>query len=299
MQTLNTNITQLLKDAGRNWIDQLPKLIDHATHLWGLSDLTPIPNMTWHYVALAHSKQFGPVVLKIAADASITGQERIALQHFADHGMVDVCAHDSEHHMLLLAQAVPGTTMKSTYLADQKTAINHYANLVKRMSEITPSAANEFKTVAQWLEVFDRVNASQLPDGYHQWAVSTSKALVSNLDDSRLLHGDLHQDNVIQQDDSWIAIDPKGVIGETAFEVAAFDYIHAIELGQPDWQQKFEGRTQQMASALNIDHQRLVQWILVRLLMGASWMIEDQGDPTHFIDLFGHFKCFDAMASVL
>jgi streptomycin 6-kinase len=28
-----------------------------------------------------------------------------------------------------------------------------------------------------------------------------------------LLHGDLHQDNILSQGDDWLVIDPKGVIG--------------------------------------------------------------------------------------
>ena len=47
-----------------------------------------------------------------------------------------------------------------------------------------------------------------------------------------LLHGDLHHDNILQNGDDearhsfsdggWLVIDPKGVIGESAYEVAAF-----------------------------------------------------------------------------
>ncbi len=37
-----------------------------------------------------------------------------------------------------------------------------------------------------------------------------------------LLHGDLHHYNLLQHQDTWLAIDPKGVVGEREFEIGAF-----------------------------------------------------------------------------
>lgn len=47
------------------------------------------------------------------------------------------------------------------------------------------------------------------------------------------LHGDLHQDNILKQGNGWLAIDPKGVIGEAEFEIAAFDFMYIRELTIP------------------------------------------------------------------
>jgi len=37
-----------------------------------------------------------------------------------------------------------------------------------------------------------------------------------------VLHGDLHHFNILSSGDRWLAIDPKGIIGEPEFEPAAY-----------------------------------------------------------------------------
>jgi streptomycin 6-kinase len=37
---------------------------------------------------------------------------------------------------------------------------------------------------------------------------------------SVLLHGDLHHDNILHDGNAWVAIDPKGLIGDPAYEIA-------------------------------------------------------------------------------
>ena len=47
-------------------------------------------------------------------------------------------------------------------------------------------------------------------------------ALDQLADDECLLHGDLHHDNILQCDDGYKLIDPKGVIGPLSLEPARF-----------------------------------------------------------------------------
>lgn len=43
-----------------------------------------------------------------------------------------------------------------------------------------------------------------------------------NVKETFLLHGDLYPDNILSSQRGWLVIDPKGVIGEREFELAAF-----------------------------------------------------------------------------
>lgn len=45
-----------------------------------------------------------------------------------------------------------------------------------------------------------------------------------------MLHVDLHHDNILQNGNEWLVIDPKGVVGEPAYEVAAFIHNPMPEL---------------------------------------------------------------------
>jgi streptomycin 6-kinase len=96
-----------------------------------------------------------------------------------------------------------------------------------------------------------------------------------------VLHGDLHQDNILKNQDKYIAIDPKGIVGEIGFEAAKFDFIQECELDNlnniPDI---YKQRISLLADKLNFDYKRLSEWVFVRMILGAAWFIEDNGDPT-------------------
>lgn len=53
-------------------------------------------------------------------------------------------------------------------------------------------------------------------------AAELAERLLSNPFDVRVLHGDLHHDNILRGERGWLAIDPKGLFGDPGFEAANF-----------------------------------------------------------------------------
>jgi FkbM family methyltransferase len=89
-----------------------------------------------------------------------------------------------------------------------------------------------------------------------------------------------------QQGNSWLAIDPKGMVGEMAFEVAAFDLIDKDEMKNIDaLSEKITDRVSQLSKKLNLDHNRLLSWIFLRIIISVQWFIEDNGDPGDMLAL--------------
>lgn len=74
-----------------------------------------------------------------------------------------------------------------------------------------------------------------------------------------LLHGDLHQDNILlSNNNKWIAIDHKEVIGEPAYEIGAFTRNPIPQLlEQPNIQAIITKRLNIFSKMLNIDRQQL------------------------------------------
>ena len=91
--------------------------------------------------------------------------------------------------------------------------------------------------------------------------------------------------NILQNGNSWVAIDPKGIVGDAEFEIAAFDFIHQSELGDTNLKKIFEERLNQIAKKSHLDAKRINDWVFVRLILSAAWSIEDNGDPTWAIQL--------------
>lgn len=55
-------------------------------------------------------------------------------------------------------------------------------------------------------------------------AAAIAERLLSNPRDIRPLHGDLHHDNILHGPRGWLAIDPKGVLGDPGFDAANLFY---------------------------------------------------------------------------
>lgn len=55
-------------------------------------------------------------------------------------------------------------------------------------------------------------------------AAATAERLLANPQDVRPLHGDLHHDNIMHGARGWLAIDPKGVLGDPGFDAANMFY---------------------------------------------------------------------------
>jgi streptomycin 6-kinase len=53
---------------------------------------------------------------------------------------------------------------------------------------------------------------------------ATAERLLADPRDLRPLHGDLHHDNIMYGPRGWLAIDPKGVYGDPAFDAANVFY---------------------------------------------------------------------------
>lgn len=68
-------------------------------------------------------------------------------------------------------------------------------------------------------------------------AAGIAERLLSDPHDIRVLHGDLHHDNILLGERGWLAIDPKGLLGDPGFDAANLFYNplyrHDLSLAPP------------------------------------------------------------------
>lgn len=286
MTDLEKNIITLFGAVGKNWLDQLPHKVITLAKKWELSDIIPVDNMTWNFVAKARSTSHGAVVLKISCDEELIQDEIKTLRYFNGQGMIRLLEYDKIDTALLLEQAYPGQSLRSIYPADIDLSMNAYCRVINDLQKTSGAVSEKFKSVEDWLMVFDRISTSDKLLGKSiNHAASLGKALLKSSVRKYVLHGDLHHDNVLSFGSSWVAIDPKGIIGEIEFEAAGFDFIHESELSNKDIPGLLSQRTESLAKKLQIDPYRLRNWVFIRLVLAACWMIEDGGDPGAFLNL--------------
>ena len=282
MSQLEKNIANAFGDKGKKWLSSLDQTITSLQKHWSLTELEPVKNMSWNYVALAIQNN-NPVVLKIGCDEQTIRSEYQALQHFAGHGAIKVIDIQNDYNSLLLEQAVPGHILKNHHPQKSQDTIHVYAEVIKKIAS-QPKSQHAFQHVSQWCEVIDTIQDERIPKHFIITAKELRAALLQNLQNEYLCHGDLHLENIIQHKTNWLSIDPKGIIGDIAFEAAAFDLISDAELKDPSTaSSKIIERINQLSTALELDSTRLLAWVFLRIMISIQWFIEDNGDPTRML----------------
>ena len=97
------------------------------------------------------------------------------------------------------------------------------------------------------------------------------------------LHADLHHENILHfKARGWLAIDPKRVIGDRAFEYTIL--FCDPDLGLPHLTiarrpEIFARRIEAVSEAADLDIRRLLLWILAWAGLSAAWQLNDDLDP--------------------
>lgn len=109
-------------------------------------------------------------------------------------------------------------------------------------------------------------------------AAKVLRPLLREARDPVVLHGDLHHDNVLDGEErGWLAIDPKGVYGDRAFDYANLfrnpDIATALAPG------RMARRVEIVAAETGLEPTRILEWVLAYAGLGAAWSLEDGQDP--------------------
>jgi streptomycin 6-kinase len=120
--------------------------------------------------------------------------------------------------------------------------------------------------------------AARTHGGIFSLAAATTDDLLSGRREITILHGDIHHENILQfEDRGWLAIDPKGLIGERGF-----DYANLFCNPDPETatdRERFARRLEIVTEAAHTDRARLLRWILAWAGLSAAWKINDHIDP--------------------
>lgn len=293
MQTLKKNIEGIYGEQGRRWLANLPHIVHELAIYWQLNQIMPVDNMTFNYVAKAITNNNELVVLKIGCDENAINEEKQALDYFDGKASIKLIAYKDTYHALLLQQAIPGITLKSLYSSQPQYVMACYVDTMRKLHNKSLSHNNSYRHIKDWLWAIDNLTEDMCPPYLLKKAVLLKNQLLDSLTTEVFLHGDLHHDNILKHGDQWLAIDPKGVVGEPEFEIAAFDFMYVNELSneknKKDAKSVFEARGNLLAQKADLNPQRIKDWVFVRLILMAAWHIQDNCDPSWAIKLAESF----------
>ena len=278
MNELEKNIVALYAYKGEQWLSNLSELTSKTAKKHKLTHLKPVNNLTYNYV-LSGFQGSQSVILKLGLDIDGLKREAFALKAFAGFGVVNVLIENDG--MLLLECAVPGHSLKTYFPEQDHEAVLITCDCLNRLHQAPIPNDHRFPSIEDWLLALDK--DVHIPTHYLQKARKLRDELIATSATSVLLHGDLHHDNIIKNGNAWAVIDPKGVIGEPAFEVAAFIRNPIPQLfSHDDVKSIIERRIAQFSERLKLPAYRIRDWCFVQAVLAWVWAIEDGCDATYF-----------------
>ena len=221
-----------------------------------------------------------PVILKVTKDAS---QEAMILELYNGHGAIEVL--DKNDEALLLERAIPGYSLAKYFPHREQEAIKITCTLIQQLHKAPIPSGTNLPHLRDVLTVLDGASVPYIEKA----RILRDKLLATTITDV-LLHGDLHHHNILKHSNSWVVIDPKGLIGDAAYEIACFVRNPIPELLQTNNATEIiHTRIKAFAQMLNIDEQRITEWCFVGAMLSHIWAIEDGIDPDYFskiVDIF-------------
>lgn len=277
LNKLKNTISLVHGDAGKQWWQRLPQFLENLARSKGLTLLPPFEHLSFNYVLPVIGSKGEEWVLKVSVPHDEFSREIDALKHFNGRGSVRLIAANSEEGWMLMERLLPGTRLVD--VLDEQQAIPIAVSVMQHLwAPVTEP--QPFIALEEWLRSLEKLNTHAslqqlVGKKLRDFVISRAKELLSSQGEPVLLHGDLHHYNILQHQSEWLAIDPKGIIGEREFEIGAF-------LRNPFC--VVEGPTETKELARNLDwvidltafnRERVLSWCIIQAALCVCWYCED------------------------
>ncbi|WP_114789091.1 aminoglycoside phosphotransferase family protein [Niabella yanshanensis] len=223
-----------------------------------------------------------PAMLKIAMEA----EERkgaLLMNWWNGIGAAKVYEYD---HQALLLERISGELSLMEMIAKGRDsgATRILCNVAKKLHAPRRSHPDfDLVTLDEWFK--DLWPGAVKHGGIINECAQVAKVLLGAQTDYVVMHGDLHHQNVLYAGDrGWLAIDPKRLWGERAFDYANIfcnpDKEIALAPG------RFEQQLQVVSEEADIPLLHLLKWTIAWCGLSATWILnEPQDNETADIDL--------------
>lgn len=258
--------------GGAEWLDRLPRLAEECADQWQLRLGRPFSGGNVSLVLAAERADGLPAVLKINFPEPESEREADALEFWGGVGAVRLLAHDPRRRALLLERCFPGTRLWE--LQDEEEANRIACTVLRGLWKAAPSGG-PFRPLAEvalrWAEELPRewsMMGKPFARRLIELAVQSIEELIPTADELVVVHQDLHGGNILRAERGpWLAIDPKPLIAERAFDAASLLRDRREELMRdPTPARRIRRRLDQLTDELDLDRERLRGWGMVHAL---------------------------------
>ncbi|MEV5599174.1 aminoglycoside phosphotransferase family protein [Streptomyces sp. NPDC052496] len=266
-------------DTGRAWLAGLPAQVARFLERWELRRDGAAASGMASLVLPVVRTDGTRAVLRLQPPTEETDAALIGLRTWNGDGAVRLLGDDRASGVMLLERLDGSRTLAS--VADDDTAMSVLAGLLRRLVSVpAPAGLRGLGDIAAGLLEQVPTAVPALSDPVDRQHLRTWASVVADLADEpgdRLLHWDLHYDNVLAGErEPWLAIDPEPLAGDPGFDLwpaldSRWEEIAATGAAHRVVRRRFDLLT----DALGLDRERAAGWTLGRLLQNSLWDIED------------------------
>jgi streptomycin 6-kinase len=270
---------EMFGEEGVAWLRDLPVLVADLARLWGLELGAPF-ELSYNYVCSARRSDGTEAVLKLGLSDEFPSQMN-ALRLYDGDGICRLLEADEGRDAMLLERIRPGEMLVNMVRTDDETATRIGATVMRRLWRPVP-AGETFRPLSAWFRAFERHRAAYggpgpIPAALLDHAEALARELLDSAPSTVLLHGDFHHYNVLSAErEPWLAIDPKGIVGDPGYEVGSF-LRNPLLGGAHRQSQMMRRRLDIFAEELGYDRARLRDWGIAHAVLSACWSAEDEG----------------------
>lgn len=263
------------------WKLRVRALIAEMASAWELTMSGPFPALSCNYAAPVVRADGSPAVLKLSPADSDFEAEVDALTLFDGRASLRLLDVDRARGAMLLERAEPGESLASI---PDDLATEQAAQIMQELWRPVPDR-HRFPAIADWAAGMERHRqrfdgtSGILPAPLFDLAERLFVELLATQEAIMVLHGDLHHGNILSSTRrGWLAIDPKGIVGEPAYETANWlrNPLSFLEWDEPG--RVLRRRIDQFGDLLGFDRRRIRDWGIAQTMLSACWYIEDD-DP--------------------
>lgn len=271
--------------SGRAWIAALPDLAIAFLDRWTLRPDGPGRHGMASLVLPVTRADGTPAALKLQPVTDEHATEPVGLRVWDGDGAVRLLDHDPDTGTMLLERLDAARPLSS--VPDDDTALGVLAELLVRLvAWPAPEGLRHLADIAAAMLAQVPGAVPALGDPADRRLVRACASAVAELvgePGDRLLHWDLHYDNVLTGErEPWLAIDPKPLAGDPGFDLLpALDNRWDEVVASGDVTRTVLRRFDLLTEALGLDRQRATGWTLGRVLQNALWDVEDGETALH------------------
>jgi len=260
--------------SGSAWAAGLPRLLADVLDDWGLTVTGPASTGV-SAVVLPVLRDDTPFALKVGWPHVEARDEALALRLWDGHGAVRLVAADPHRSALLLE---PLDRTRTLQALDVDAACEVTGEILRRLHVPAPPqvgrlSAHVRRHVAPLLR-----GDGVLPRRMAERTAGLVDDLLSDpACDATLLHGDLHNENVLHtlpgsDRPPWLAIDPHAMAGHRGFELQPLLHNRRDELGTGSaFRYLVRRRVEVTCDAAGIDEDEALAWSYVHTAVKAGW----------------------------